>query len=279
MSSTWTRRSRSALSRVLRRAASSRSWAASGIELSWWVSVSILESSSWTSSSLSWTNGSAFRTVSCWSVAQARKVHGSVLRRADAHLHRIAQCARRRTSRSRSTGSQVLSAAQCATSTSAGALAVLAQLGGRVVAQVGGQVDVDARRACPVEQEVAGPAAQRRPISTSWSGSPATRTPCAVSASTSATWAANSRRVIGDGQPADPPGAAVRFVEGGQLDHVVRRLLVGCAPASPPRQPRRADAAGRPSRCAPPRRPRRDRPRRWSGWHPRAAGSVPPPAR
>ena len=56
------------------------------------------------------------------------------------------------------TGSQVHSAAQCATSTSAGP-AVLEELPGPVVPQVGGEVDVRVRPEHGVEQEVPGPAA------------------------------------------------------------------------------------------------------------------------
>ncbi len=46
----------------------------------WWRSASRRLSSSWTSSSLSWADGSAFRRVVLLGPGQARKVHGSVTR-------------------------------------------------------------------------------------------------------------------------------------------------------------------------------------------------------
>ena len=108
------------------------------------------------------------------------------------------------------TGSHVHSAAQCGTSISAGAPGCSRDLGGRMVAQVGGDVDITPRgRVGLVEQEVTRAADHGDRAATSRSRSPATRAPTAV-AGRVATTSANSARVSRVPQPTDPTGASRR---------------------------------------------------------------------
>ena len=223
-----------------------RARAISGIVRSWWARPSRTGVELLHVEQLELGERVGFQGVS--SVGSTRNVHGSVgvvLTRTSTVSPSAAASSRR------STGSQVHSAAQCATSTSAGPLRGASAPGTRLPGGGAGRRSRRRPRRC-----VATWSSRKSPapphsatVRTCWSGSPATRTPCAVAGSASATCSANSRSVVGAASVPIRPCPRAGSSVGSELDDVVCRLLVRVR-----RQHRGDDALPRVAAAAPPRR-------------------------
>ena len=222
--------------------------ASSGRVARWWRSWSARASSSCTSSSFSWANGSAFSVVL---LQQVGTVQGSVR----IVLTRVSTVSPRASRTLACDHRQPGPLGRPVRDVDQRRAALLDGTRRRVVPQVAGHVDVGAAPSTrPSRKSPAPPhTATRR---TGRSGSPATRTPCAVSGSASATVRAKSRQ-RGLGRPSP-----------------IRPVPVADGPRVGELDTRRTPAPRRDARPASPPRPDRARRRRGSTTSTRSSATV-----